>query len=138
VFVCMWHVLLSFCTELYTAVYTYTSDEVGDLTFTEGDVISVVKADGDWWTGSIGQRSGIFPGNFVKKYEERQVAAAAPVEEVELAFISILSHLHEYIGWVAFIVIGLLDFEIQNVADICANEAAVSVCISASCVASCL
>lgn len=76
------------CTELYVAVYTYTSDEAGDLTFNEGDVISVVRTDGEWWTGSIGQRTGIFPGNFVKKYEERQVAAAAaavPVEEVNLA-----------------------------------------------------
>jgi len=75
-------------TELYTAIYTYTSDEAGDLTFNEGDVISVVRTDGEWWTGSIGQRSGIFPGNFVKKYEERQVAApaaAVPVEEVDLA-----------------------------------------------------
>jgi len=74
--------MLLSCIELYIAVYTYTSDEVGDLTFNEGDVISVVRTDGDWWTGSIGQRSGIFPGNFVKKYEERQVAAAVPVEEV--------------------------------------------------------
>jgi len=77
--------------ELYIAVYTYTSDEPGDLTFNEGDVISVVQADGDWWTGSIGQRSGIFPGNFVKKREERRVAgAAAPAEEVELACISVV------------------------------------------------
>ena len=73
------------CIELYVAVYTYTSDEVGDLTFSEGDVINVVRTDGEWWTGSIGQRSGIFPGNFVRKYEERQVAAAAAVEEVEFA-----------------------------------------------------
>ena len=82
-----------FCIELYVALYTYTSDEVGDLTFNEGDVISVVKTDGDWWTGSIGQRSGIFPGNFVKKHEERQVASAAPVEEVELTAV-LLFHDH--------------------------------------------
>jgi len=82
------------CVELYVAVYTYTSDEVGDLTFNEGDVISVVKTDGDWWTGSIGQRSGIFPGNFVKKKEEHKVATAAPVEEVELACSSVVSLSH--------------------------------------------
>ena len=80
-----WHVPLLFFTERYIAIYTYTSDEMGDLTFSEGDIISVVKPDGDWWTGSIGQRSGIFPGNFVKKYDEPQVAAAAPAEEVEVA-----------------------------------------------------
>jgi len=71
------------CTELYVAIYTYMSDEVGDLTFNEGDVISVSRTDGEWWTGSIGYRSGIFPGNFVKKYEERHVIAAN-VEEVGL------------------------------------------------------
>jgi len=94
VYVCTWHVLLSYCTEQYVAIYAYTSDEVGDLTFNEGDIISVVRADGDWWTGSIGQRSGIFPGNFVKKYEERQVAAAVPVEEVELACYSVFLCFH--------------------------------------------
>lgn len=25
----------------------------------------VVKKDGDWWTGVIGSRSGIFPANYV-------------------------------------------------------------------------
>jgi len=84
--VCTWRVLLSFCTEQYIAIYTYASDEAGDLMFNEGDIISVTRVDGDWWTGNIGHRSGIFPGNFVKKYEEPTVATTVPVEEVELAF----------------------------------------------------
>jgi len=93
-FNCHYLLLSLFCTERYVAVYTYTSDEAGDLTFSEGDVINVVRADGDWWTGNIGQRSGIFPGNFVKKCEEPQIATAAPVEEVELSGIYILSQLY--------------------------------------------
>ena len=89
------HCVHCLCVELYTAIYTYASDEAGDLTFNEGDVISVVRMDAEWWTGSIGQRSGIFPGNFVKKYEERQVAApAASVEEVELACSCTVSQSH--------------------------------------------
>lgn len=55
--------------ELYVASYPYVSDEPGDLTFSLGDIISVVKSDGEWWTGSFGGRSGIFPANFVKKME---------------------------------------------------------------------
>lgn len=51
------------------ASYPYVSDEPGDLTFSLGDIISVVKSDGEWWTGSFGGRSGIFPANFVKKME---------------------------------------------------------------------
>jgi len=86
--------------ERYVALYTYTSDEAGDLTFNEGDVIDVVKTDGDWWTGSIGLRSGIFPGNFVRKYEEQPVAAAAaaPVEEVETSFLFCRSNEHRPLG----------------------------------------
>lgn len=32
----------------------------------------VVKSDGEWWTGYIDGRSGIFPANFVKKVEMPQ------------------------------------------------------------------
>ena len=57
--------------ELYVALYTFNSDEDGDLTFKEGDVITVTRADGDWGTGNCDKRSGIFPANFVKKMESR-------------------------------------------------------------------
>uniref|UniRef100_A0A672GQ52 Intersectin 2b n=1 Tax=Salarias fasciatus TaxID=181472 RepID=A0A672GQ52_SALFA len=53
----------------YVALYTYESPEVGDLTFTEGDVILVSKRDGEWWNGSIGDRTGVFPSNYVKPKE---------------------------------------------------------------------
>ena len=50
------------------AVYSY-SGEVGDLSFTEGDVIKVLKADGDWWEGTCKGERGLFPANYVKKKE---------------------------------------------------------------------
>lgn len=31
-----------------------------------GEHIKVIKKDGDWWTGSIGNRIGIFPSNYVQ------------------------------------------------------------------------
>ena len=46
------------------AVYSYTG-EVGDLSFTEGDVIKVLKADGDWWEGTSKDERGLFPSNYV-------------------------------------------------------------------------
>ena len=55
--------------ELYEAVYAYQSDVAGDLTFTIGEIIQVSKMEGDWWTGSIGDKTGIFPANYVKKSE---------------------------------------------------------------------
>lgn len=51
------------------ALYTYESPEPGDLTFREGDVILVSKKEGDWWNGSVGDRMGLFPGNYVKPKE---------------------------------------------------------------------
>lgn len=51
------------------ALYTYESPEPGDLTFREGDVILVSKKEGEWWHGSIGDRKGLFPSNYVKPKE---------------------------------------------------------------------
>ncbi|TSO67474.1 Intersectin-2 [Bagarius yarrelli] len=55
--------------EEYIALYTYESPEPGDLTFTEGDTILVSQKEGEWWRGSIGDRSGLFPSNYVKTKE---------------------------------------------------------------------
>lgn len=60
-----------FLTEPYVAMYSYTSSEPGDLTFNQGQLIQVTKKEGDWWTGSIGERSGIFPANYVKASEQQ-------------------------------------------------------------------
>lgn len=51
--------------EAYVAVYPYQSAEVGDLSFQQGEQVTVIKKEGDWWTGVIGDRVGIFPSNYV-------------------------------------------------------------------------
>ena len=50
------------------ALYAYNG-EAGDLSFQEGDVISITKSDGDWWEGSLNGQKGIFPANYVKMKE---------------------------------------------------------------------
>ncbi|KAM9410329.1 intersectin-2b isoform 2-T2 [Pholidichthys leucotaenia] len=55
--------------EEYVALYTYESPESGDLTFKEGDVILVSKKEGEWWNGAKGNRTGVFPSNYVKLKE---------------------------------------------------------------------
>lgn len=50
----------------FIAMYTYESSEQGDLTFQQGDVILVTKKDGDWWTGAVGTKTGVFPSNYVR------------------------------------------------------------------------
>lgn len=57
------------CTE-YVALYSYSSTEPGDLTFTEGEEILVTQKEGEWWTGSIDGRTGIFPCNYVRPKDQ--------------------------------------------------------------------
>lgn len=57
------------------AVFEYRSDEPDDLNFENGQIITVIEDDdADWYTGeyvdTAGQKvDGIFPRNFVEKYE---------------------------------------------------------------------
>uniref|UniRef100_A0A3P8UNS4 Intersectin 2a n=1 Tax=Cynoglossus semilaevis TaxID=244447 RepID=A0A3P8UNS4_CYNSE len=53
----------------YVALYTYESPEVGDLTFVEGDVVLVTEREGEWWRGCIGDKTGLFPSNYVRPVE---------------------------------------------------------------------
>lgn len=50
----------------YVAMYTYESNEQGDLSFQQGDVVVVTRKEGDWWTGVVGGKTGVFPSNYVK------------------------------------------------------------------------
>lgn len=55
--------------EYYVASYPYQSQEPGDLSFNAGDMVTVVKKEGDWWTGKSGTNIGIFPSNYVQKID---------------------------------------------------------------------
>ncbi|XP_030850120.1 intersectin-1-like [Strongylocentrotus purpuratus] len=57
---------LSLQKQEYVALYTYSSDEPSDLAFDAGERITVTKKDGEWWTGKVGSREGIFPSNYVQ------------------------------------------------------------------------
>ncbi|EHB15999.1 Intersectin-2 [Heterocephalus glaber] len=63
--------------EEYIALYPYSSVEPGDLTFTEGEEILVTQKDGEWWTGSIGDRTGIFPSNYVKPKDQENLGSTS-------------------------------------------------------------
>merc|ERR1719427_2183199 len=62
--------------EPFVSVYPYTSDEPGDLVFDAGEYITVTAKNGDWWTGVLGDRTGVFPFNYVEPAPEGGVAAA--------------------------------------------------------------
>ncbi|KAI1006408.1 SH3 domain-containing protein [Podosphaera aphanis] len=51
------------------AMYSFKADQPGDLGFEKGEIITVTQAtrsNDDWWTGAIGNRTGIFPANYVQ------------------------------------------------------------------------
>ncbi|EPY54093.1 actin cortical patch component Lsb4 [Schizosaccharomyces cryophilus OY26] len=52
------------------AMYTFTGEQPGDLSFRKGDIIDIIQrseSHDDWWTGRIGYREGIFPANYVSE-----------------------------------------------------------------------
>ncbi|XP_011350007.2 intersectin-2 isoform X6 [Ooceraea biroi] len=61
--------------EYYVSLYRYDSTEAGDLSFNQGEVVLVIKKEGDWWTGCIGDKTGIFPSNYVEKCDTPQQGA---------------------------------------------------------------
>ncbi|KAM4867751.1 SH3 domain-containing YSC84-like protein 1 isoform 2-T3 [Thomomys bottae] len=51
-----------------TALYSFEGQQPGDLSFQAGDRITVIsKSDSqfDWWEGTLGSQTGIFPANYV-------------------------------------------------------------------------
>lgn len=52
-----------------TALYDYTAQAQGDLTFPAGAIIEIVERTADangWWTGRYNGQVGVFPGNYVQ------------------------------------------------------------------------
>ncbi|ODQ48761.1 hypothetical protein PICMEDRAFT_22454, partial [Pichia membranifaciens NRRL Y-2026] len=55
--------------ETCTALYDYTAQAAGDLTFRQNDLIKVIQRTPDqngWWTGELNGVQGVFPGNYVR------------------------------------------------------------------------
>lgn len=55
--------------EIAVALYDYTAQAEGDLSFKAGDKIEVVTRtdeENDWWTGKLNGVQGVFPGNYVQ------------------------------------------------------------------------
>lgn len=45
----------------------------------QDEVVLVTKKDGDWWTGTIGDRSGIFPSNYVQYLDPQVIIKFVPL-----------------------------------------------------------
>ncbi|OLY80442.1 Drebrin-like protein, partial [Smittium mucronatum] len=63
-------------------LYSYQAEESNEMDLHEGEIITDVKEiDDGWWTGSSknGDRSGMFPANFVEFIEEKSQKSAPGV-----------------------------------------------------------
>lgn len=55
--------------ETVTALYDYSAQAEGDISFRAGDIIEIVtktKNENEWWIGKCHGKQGQFPGNYVK------------------------------------------------------------------------
>jgi len=64
--------------EACVSIYPYASDEPGDLTFEAGEYITVTAKAGDWWTGTLNGRTGVFPFNYVEAAPAQGSDSAQP------------------------------------------------------------
>ncbi|XP_075216177.1 unconventional myosin-Ie-like isoform X2 [Lycorma delicatula] len=50
------------------ALYNYSAQDLDELSFSEGDVIEIIKEyDGGWWHGKLAGKVGLLPANYVQK-----------------------------------------------------------------------
>jgi hypothetical protein len=77
--------------ERAVGIYTFDSDEPGDLPFTKGDVIEILGlANKHWYKGRLDAREGIIPSNYV------EVLPVPTTAELELAKITEVRALFDY------------------------------------------
>jgi len=55
--------------EPYRAIYSFNADKPRQLKFRNGDIIYVHHKDGQWWEGECNGKYGLFPNNYVAKFE---------------------------------------------------------------------
>ncbi len=53
-------------------LYAFVGQDGSELSFSEGEFISVVAQEGEWWTGILRGRTGLFPANYVQAREKKE------------------------------------------------------------------
>ncbi|XP_034936419.1 rho guanine nucleotide exchange factor 7 isoform X2 [Chelonus insularis] len=55
--------------KLVTALFSFKGKNNDELCFKKGDVITITQTDdGGWWEGTLNEKTGWFPSNYVKEY----------------------------------------------------------------------
>jgi len=48
------------------ALYAFSAQSADELSFNEGDLLTVVSQSGDWWTAELSGKRGLIPANYVQ------------------------------------------------------------------------
>ena len=59
------------------AAYSYQANNDDELSFTKGNFILVTSQEGEWWTGDLNGKIGVFPSNYVQPVSELHTPATA-------------------------------------------------------------
>ncbi|XP_031777169.1 rho guanine nucleotide exchange factor 7 isoform X3 [Nasonia vitripennis] len=56
--------------KLVTALFSFKGKNNDELCFKKGDIITITQTDdGGWWEGTLNEKTGWFPSNYVKEYK---------------------------------------------------------------------
>ncbi|PNF17134.1 Rho guanine nucleotide exchange factor 7 [Cryptotermes secundus] len=63
---------------LVQAVYSFKGKNNDELCFRKGDIITITqREEGGWWEGTLGDKTGWFPSNYVKEYKIQETSPLA-------------------------------------------------------------
>lgn len=80
------------------AEYSFKGSNNDELCFKKGDIITVTqREEGGWWEGTLGDKTGWFPSNYVKEYKTPLPPAETirPPEEIQASRSLVLNDLLE-------------------------------------------
>lgn len=46
-------------------MYAYKAARAEELSFREGDIVTILNSEGDWWEGELNGKKGLVPCNFM-------------------------------------------------------------------------
>lgn len=58
--------------KMVKAIYNFKGSNTDELCFLKGDIITITQCiDGGWWEGSLAEKTGWFPSNYVKEIQSK-------------------------------------------------------------------
>lgn len=85
--------------EPYTvqADYSFQGENNDELRFDKGDIITVTqREDGGWWEGTLGEKTGWFPSNYVREYKGESLLSS-PQSQVGVEIKHSMKYMYLYV-----------------------------------------